>query len=138
MNFKSNKRILFENTLRIDNKFSISEGVEHLTVDGETNYFRNSNTYAFSVYDDNLIVSKEGGAHGDAIIQNFNLKLPEDEAMFYKIKNKTNYWGRIWIDFKTISFWDDYLPNNVINDIKSKLKQYFPKEDINNYKIEMH
>ncbi|MFA5207233.1 MAG: hypothetical protein WC428_00885 [Candidatus Paceibacterota bacterium] len=117
----------------------LNENVEGITVDNDFYSFRDSsiNTYAFSVYEDNLLVSPKNGTHGDAIINTFNIKFPQDEEIFYKIKKKTKFWGRIWLDNDIITFWDDYIPENVINNIKNMLQKYFSHKNINNFKVEL-
>jgi hypothetical protein len=118
----------------------LREGVEYISINGNTKYFRDStlNTYAFIIVNDKVIISEKNKTHGDAVIKQFNLinNGVVNYEKFDKIYNNAYYSGRVWLDFNRISFWNSYVPEVIVYDVKNTFKTKFPNEDFNNYYIE--
>lgn len=134
---------LFENIIYLDKKDKIKEGVEKLTdTDGDIHYFRDDDvtTYAFGYIKNDLILSQNHGTHGEAVKLYLGLKPNEinfDYNYFNKAYKDLKYEGRIWLNFNTISFRDQFVPDYIINKLKEDLKKYFPNKDFNNFKIDI-
>jgi len=132
---------LFENIIYLNKKDKIKEGVERLTSDdGDIHYFRDDSaiTYAFGYINNDLILSKNHGTHGEAVMQYLDMKSNEiDYTMFDKVIKTLKYEGRLWLNFDTISFRDQYIPNNIINQVEQDLKKYFPNKDFTKFNIDI-
>jgi hypothetical protein len=132
---------LFENIAFLNKKDKIREGVEKLIdIDGDQHYFRDDSaiTYAFGFINNTLILSKNHGTHGEAVMQYLNMRDNEiDYTMFDKVIKSLKYEGRLWLNFDTISFRDSFVPDRIINQVKEDLKKYFPNKDFNNFKIDI-
>lgn len=128
------------NIINYIEKLSINEGVEYVTKGDETYYFRNPDldTYAFIIVGNSVILSQKNKTHGDAVIDTFKLKKGGfiDYENYEKIYKSIYYSGRIWINFKLISFWNSYVPETIIQDVHKKIKSIFPNENLEEYNIE--
>lgn len=140
-NLKQLRNRLFENIIYLNKKDKIKEGVEKLTDnEGDVHYFRDDSaiTYAFGYINNTLILSKNHGSHGDAVMQYLNMKSNEiDYTMFDKVIKTLKYEGRLWLNFDTISFRDQFVPDHIINQVKQDLKKYFPNKDFNNFNVDI-
>jgi hypothetical protein len=140
---KNLRNRLFENIIYLNKKDKIREGVEKLTDDeGDIHYFRDDSaiTYAFGFINNDLILSKNHGTHGEAIKEYIGMKTNErdfDFTMFNKVAKSIKYEGRLWLNFDTISFRDQFVPDHIINQVKQDLKKYFPNKDFSNFKIDI-
>ena len=132
---------LFENIIYLNKKDKIREGVEKLTDnEGDIHYFRDDSaiTYAFGYINNTLILSKNHGTHGEAVMQYLNMKSNEiDYTMFDKVIKTLKYEGRLWLNFDTISFRDQFVPDHIINQVKQDLKKYFPNKDFSKFNIDI-
>lgn len=121
----------------------LGESPERLDVDGKSVYYSNPNvnSYAFLIYKDMMIASKKNGTHADGVVDAFSLNMndTDDKNFLNKIvylNDKEIVKGRIWIDYKVISFWGDYVSQETVNKTKEKLKKYFPSQNFNEYTVD--
>lgn len=141
---KHNKQRLFEIMDRVAGT-SLMESPETIEINGKKHFFTDLKvtTYAF-IYlkeTDDMIVSKRNGTHGDAVVDYFGLDInnPAQYKFLSDIayKNPKNVIkGRIWYDQKVLSFWGDYILKGDVEISKEKLKEKFPTEDFNQYRID--
>ena len=114
----------------------LNEGVEYMTdKEGNKHHFRDKdiNCFAFALYDNQINLSSKNNTHGELIVKNFGVKY--DDNAFYKINGKLQARGRVWLDFKVISFWFEPT-DEILEIVKSELQRIFKNEDISKYKVE--
>ena len=122
-------------------KTPLVEGVEYVTdKNGDRHHFRDNDVEnnAFGIVNDVVLFSKNNDTHGNMIMNYFNLNKNGilDYEAFDKIYKSMYYSGRIWSNFKLISFWNSYVPQGIIYDIQKALTKQYPNEDTSNYEIE--